>query len=39
MDMAEPIGSFNRDPNDLVVTIADTLVLNHLLKHEFLSQV
>ena len=27
---AEPMGAFNRDPNDLVVTIGDRLVVNHL---------
>ena len=37
--MAEPMGAFNRDPTDLVVTTRDRLVVNHLLKHFFLSQV
>ena len=36
---AEPIGAFNRDPNDLVVTTGDKLVVNHLLEHKFLSNV
>ena len=39
MVMAEPIRAFNRDPNDLVVTTGDRLVVNHLLEHDFLSQV
>ena len=37
--MAEPIGAFNGGPNDLVVTVGDKLVVNHLLEHNFLSQV
>ena len=36
---AEPMGVFNRDPNDLVVTAGDRLVGNHLLGHDFLSDV
>ena len=36
---AEPIGAFNRDPNDLVVTTGDRLVVNHLLEHDFWSDV
>ena len=36
---AEPMGAFNRDPNDLVVTTGDRLVVNHLLEHNFLSDV
>ena len=36
---AEPIGAFNRDPMDLVVTSGDRLVVNHLLDHDFLSHV
>ena len=36
---AEPMGTFNRDPNDLVVTAGDGLVVNHLLEHDFLSEV
>ena len=36
---AEPIGAFNRDPMDLVVTTGDGLVVNHLLEHDFLSHV
>ena len=35
----EPIGAFNSDPMDLVVTIGDKLVLNHLLEHDFLTDV
>ena len=35
----EPMGSFNRDPNDLVVTTGDKLVVNYLLEHDFLSNV
>ena len=37
--VAEPMGAFNRDPNDLVVTVGDRLVVNHLLEHDFLSDV
>ena len=36
---AEPIGAFGRDPRDLVVTTRDKLVVNHLLRHNFLSHV
>ena len=36
---AEPMGAFNRDPNDLVLTAGDKLVVNHLLEHKFLSEV
>ena len=36
---AKPMGAFNRDPNDLVVTTGDRLVVNHLLEHAFLSYV
>ena len=36
---AEPLGAFNRDPNDLVLTVGGRLVLNHLLEHNFLSGV
>ena len=36
---AEPLGAFNRDPNDLVVTTRGRLVANHLIEHEFLSDV
>ena len=32
---AEPIGGFNRDPMDLVVTTTDRLVVNHLLRDDF----
>ena len=31
--------AFNRDPNDLVVTTGERLVVNHLIEHEFLSVV
>ena len=31
---AKLMGAFNRDPNDLVVTTGDSLVVNHLLEHE-----
>ena len=37
--MAKPMGAFNRDPMDLVVTTWDNFVVNHLLEHEFLNQV
>ena len=36
---AEPFGAFNRDPNDLVLTVGGRLVVNHLLEHNFLSDV
>ena len=36
---AEPVGAFDRDPMDLVVTTRDGLVVNHLLQHDFLSHV
>ena len=36
---AEPLGAFNRDPNDLVVTTGDRLVVNHLIVHGFSSAV
>ena len=36
---AEPLGAFNRDPNDLVLTVGGKLVVNHLLEHDFLSEV
>ena len=39
MVAAEPMGAFNRDPNDLVVTTRDRLVVNHLLEHDFFSNV
>ena len=39
MVAAEPMGAFNRDPKDLSVTIGDRLVVNHLLEHDFLSDV
>ena len=35
----EPIGAFNRAPMDLVVSNGDRLVVNHMLEHEFLSDV
>ena len=36
---AEPKGAFNRDQNDLVLSVGDRLVVNHLLEHHFLSDV
>ena len=36
---AEPVGAFNRDPMDLVVTTGDRLVVNHFLEHDSLSHV
>ena len=36
---AEALGAFNRDPNDLVLTVGGRLVVNHLLEHDFLSDV
>ena len=36
---AEPLGAFNRDPNDLVLIVGRRLVVNHLLEHDFLSAV
>ena len=36
---AEPLEAFNRDPNDLVVTTRERLVVNHLIVHVFLSAV
>ena len=36
---AEPLGAFNRDPNDLVLTVGGKLVVNHLLEHDCLSDV
>ena len=39
MVAAEPLGAFNRDPNDLVLTVGGKLVVNHLLEHDFLSDV
>ena len=36
---AEPLGAFNRDPNDLVLTVGGKLVVNHLLEHDFLSDI
>ena len=35
----EPLGAFNRDPNDLVVTTRGRLVVNLLIVHDFLSPV
>ena len=32
---AEPLGAFNRDPNDFVLTMGGGLVVNHLLEHDF----
>ena len=39
MVAAEPLGAFNRDPNDLVLTVGGRLVVSHLLEHDFLSEV
>ena len=39
MVAAEPLGAFNRDPNDLVLTVGGKLVVNHLLEHDFLSDI
>ena len=39
MVAAEPMGAFNRDPNDFVLIVGDRLVVNHLLKDDFLSEV
>ena len=39
MVAAPPMVAFNRDPHYLVVTTGDRLVVNHLLEHEFLSDV
>ena len=36
---AEPMRAFNRDPNHVVVTTRDKLVVNHLLEHDFLRHV
>ena len=36
---AERMGAFNRDPNDLVVTTRERLVVNHLMEHDLLSAV
>ena len=36
---ADPLGGFNRDPNDLVLTTTGRLVGNHLIEHNFLSAV
>ena len=36
---AEPLVAFNRDPNDLVLTVGGRLVVNHLLEHDILSDV
>ena len=36
---AEPLGAFKRDANDLVLTVGGKLVVNHLLEHDFLSDV
>ena len=36
---AEPSSPFNKDPNDLVVTTREGLVVNHLIVHDFLSAV
>ena len=36
---AEPLGACNTDPNDLVVTTRERLVVNQLIVHDFLSAV
>ena len=36
---ADPLGAFNGDPNDLVLTVGGRPVVNHLLEHDFLSDV
>ena len=33
------MGAFNRDPNDLVLTVGGRLVVNYLLEHDSLSDV
>ena len=33
------MGAFNRDPNDLVVTTRERLVVNHLIEHDFFNAV
>ena len=33
------MGAVNRDPNDLVLIAGDRLVVNHLLRNYFLSEV
>ena len=33
------MGAFNRGPNDLVLNVGGRLVVNHLLEHDFLSDV
>ena len=39
MVATQPMGAFNRDANYLVLTVGDRLVVNHLLEHDFLSDV
>ena len=39
MVAAEPLGAFNRDPNDLVLTVGGKLVVNHLLEQDYLSDI
>ena len=39
MAAAQPMGAFNRDPNDLVFTAGDRFLVNHLLEQDFLSEV
>ena len=39
MVAAEPLGAFNRDPNDLVLTVGGKLVVNHLLEHDFVTDI
>ena len=36
---AGPLGAFTRDPNNLVLTVGGRLVVNHLLEHDFSSDV
>ena len=39
MVAAEPLGAFNRDPNDLVLTMGGKLVVNQLLEQDLLSDI
>ena len=39
MVAAEPMGACKREPNDLVVTTRERLVVRHLMEHDFLSAV
>ena len=36
---AKPLGVFNRDPNEPMLIVGGRLVVNHLLEHDFLSEV